>query len=87
MILQKIPHQLYYLLELVALLLGFYIIFFLTGFNFQILALALMLVLYTGIGLIHQKLHHGLRGKIVVEYILVSAVLFAVFLFLNISKF
>ena len=87
MITQKIPHQLYYLLELLALLLGFFIIFFSSGFYFQILSLVVLLVLYTTIGLIHQKIHHYLRSKIVVEYILVSAVLFAAFLFLNISKF
>jgi hypothetical protein len=87
MTISKIPHQVYYLLELLALLLGFFIIFFLTNFYLQIFAMVVLLSLYTAIGLIHQKIHHQLKRKIMVEYILVSAVVLTAFLFLNISKF
>ena len=88
MILQRIPHQLYYLLELLALILGFFLVFLLsTNPMLQLLVMAIMLSLYTVIGILHHKIHHEFKRKIVVEYILVSAVLFAAFLFLNISKF
>lgn len=88
MILQRIPHQLYYLLELLALILGFFLVFLLSpNFTLQLLAMGIILSLYTIIGIVHHRLHHVLKSKVVVEYILVSAVLFAAFLFLNISKF
>ncbi len=88
MILQRIPHQLYYLLELSALILGFFLVFLLSpNFMLQLVAMGAMLSLYTIIGVVHHRLHHVLKGKIVIEYILISAVLFAAFLFLNISKF
>ncbi|OGH16550.1 MAG: hypothetical protein A3C30_05170 [Candidatus Levybacteria bacterium RIFCSPHIGHO2_02_FULL_40_18] len=88
MILERIPHQLYYLLELLALTLGFFLVFLLsTNFILQLLTIGIMLSLYTLIGIVHHKIHHTLKLKVVVEYILVSAVLFAAFLFLNISKF
>lgn len=88
MILQRIPHQVYYLLELLALILGFFLIFLLSpNFTLQLFVAGIMLSLYTIIGILHHKLHHALKQKVVLEYILVSAVLFAAFLFLNISKF
>ena len=88
MIFQIIPHQLYYLLELLALILGFILVFLLsTSFILQLLTMAIMLSLYTAIGILHHKIHHAFKRKVVVEYILVSAVIFAAFLFLNISKF
>ena len=88
MILQRVPHQLYYLLELLALILGFFLVVLLSpNFTLQLLAMGIMLSLYTVIGILHHRLHHVLKTKVVVEYILVSAVLFSAFLFLNVSKF
>lgn len=87
MTLKNIPHQFYYLLELGVLLSGFFLIFLLSfSFLFQLAALLLVLVFYSILGIFHHKLHHTLKAKIVIEYVLVSAVLLAVFLLLNIGK-
>lgn len=84
---RRIPHQLYYVIELLVLLAGFFIIFLLSySFRLQALALVIILAAYTVLGIIHHKVHHALRAKIVVEYVLVSLVIWAVFLFLNIGK-
>lgn len=80
----KIPHQLYYLIELIVLLAGFYIIFLLSyNFYLQGLALFLVLVFYTVLGIFHHEVHHTLKRKIVIEYILISLMILAVFIFMN----
>lgn len=87
MTLRNIPHQFYYLLELGVLLSGFFLIFLLSfSFLFQLAALLLVLVFYSILGIFHHKLHHALKARIVIEYILISTVILASFLFLNISK-
>lgn len=83
----KIPHQLYYLIEMLFLIGGFMLVSMVSNFNIKVLGMGLVLVLYALIGIFHHKLHHNLKGKVMVEYILVSAVIFAIFLFLNIYKF
>ncbi len=85
--LAKIPHQFYYILELLVLTLGFFLII-IVSFNLylQTISLISVLIIYSLLGLLHHVLHHTLRRKIVVEYILVSAVIFTAFIFLNIGK-
>ena len=83
----KIPHGLYYLFELIVLLIGFFIIFLLSSnFYYQALTLALVLIFYSTLGILHHGLQHTLRRKIVIEYILISLVLLAVFIFLHVNK-
>lgn len=87
MILKKIPHQFYYFFELTVLSSGFFIIFLLSyNLYLQAATLGLILSFYSLLGIVHHKIHHALRRKIVIEYILVSTVIFAVFIFLNIGK-
>ncbi len=87
MILRRIPHQFYYIFELGLLMSGFFLIFLLSYNTFlQAITLIIVLIFYSLLGIVHHKIHHALRGKIVIEYILVSTVIFAVFLFLNIAK-
>ena len=77
----------YYFVELVVLILGFLSIYFLSyDTKLQEKVLILVLIFYSAIGIFHHKLHHTLRLKIVVEYILVSILVFACFLFLNTGK-
>lgn len=85
--LTRIPHQFYYILELLVLTLGFFLIV-IVSFNlyFQAISLISVLIIYSLLGLLHHALHHTLRRKIVVEYILVSAVIFTAFIFLSIGK-
>ena len=88
MIFQKIPHQLYYLLELTALFLGFFLVFlFSPNLILQFIIMFVMLSLYAIIGALHHRIHHTLRRRVMVEYILISLLIFAIFLFLNIDKF
>lgn len=81
----KLPHQVYYLIELLILLGGFYIVYRLSGdYNLQEWVFIGVLAAYTLFGIYHHKLHHTLRVKIVVEYILVSTLILACFLMLHI---
>lgn len=83
----NIPHQFYYLLELAVLLSGFFLIYlFSFSFIFQLLTLILVLIFYSGLGILHHRLHHALAMRIVIEYILISLVIMASFLFINTGK-
>lgn len=64
-----------------ALLLGFKLPIYT-----QFWVLGLVLLLYIIIGLVHHGKHHDVNEKVVLEYILVSALVFALFVFLNISR-
>lgn len=52
----------------------------------QFLVLALLLIFYIVIGLLHHSKHRDINTKVVLEYILVSTLVFALFVFLNISR-
>lgn len=52
----------------------------------QFWVLGLILVLYMVIGLFHHGKHRDINTKVVLEYILVSVLIFALFVFLNISR-
>lgn len=49
--------------------------------------LAAILITYMVLGLIHHGKDHDITTHVVLEYILVSALVFALFVFLNISRF
>lgn len=84
---KPMSHGLYYILELTILLAGFYLVYLLSyDFRLQIINLAFVLLIYSLIGMWHHKSHHSLKSKIVVEYLLVSILIFACFLFLNAGK-
>ncbi|HVZ67115.1 MAG TPA: hypothetical protein VG917_02535 [Patescibacteria group bacterium] len=81
---RKVPHTLYYVIELIVLLSGFFSVYMLSfNFRLQEITLAIVLLFYALIGIFHHKLHHDLRRKIVIEYVLVSILIFACFLFLS----
>ena len=80
-------HVLLYFLEFGVLCLGF--AFLLTvNLNFfrQIITLSVILTSYVLIGLLHHGTHHDITVKVVLEYILISALLLALFVFLNITR-
>jgi hypothetical protein len=84
---KKISHSIYYLIELVVLVAGFFVTYLLSfNFKLQEVMLAIVLVFYTLIGIVHHSSHHTLKRKIVIEYVLISILIFAVFIFLNTSK-
>ena len=83
----RLPHYVYYLLELLVLFVGFFLVYiFSPNHVLQEGALITVLALYTLIGILHHKLHHNLRLKIVIEYAMVAILIFATYLFLNIGK-
>lgn len=87
MMLKNIPHQSYYFLELGVLFSGFFLIFLLSyDFLLQTVVLFFVLLTYCVLGIFHHKLHHALGSRIVIEYILISLVIMASFLFINTGK-
>jgi hypothetical protein len=82
----KLPHHVYYVAELFVLLSGFYIVYLL-AYNpgMQKIALVIILLFYASFGIFHHKIHHTLRTRIVIEYLLISTLLFACYLFLSIG--
>jgi len=80
-------HGIYYLLEFLMLLFGFVVIYLLPSFLLKTILLLVLLVFYIALGIIHHKMHHSFHKKIVIEYILVSAVILAAFVFVNIGRF
>lgn len=80
-------HLAIYIIEFVIIGGGFS---FLLAFNppiySQFIVMFLILTLYIGVGLFHHNRHHDMHLKVVLEYILVSAVIFALFIFLNIGR-
>ncbi len=52
----------------------------------QLFILTIILLAYIVIGVVHHGKHHDIHPKVVLEYILVSALVFALFVFLNISR-
>lgn len=83
----KKNHGILYLTEFCVLGAGFSLILALNlHFSMQVFILLSILLLYCGIGLFHHSKHRDITTKVVLEYILISAILFALFIFLNISK-
>ncbi len=81
----KKHHGFYYFAELLVILVGFFSIYMLRyDFILQEITLILVLVIYSILGILHHSLHHNLRLKIVIEYTLISILIFACFKFLNI---
>lgn len=77
----------FYLLELIAVG-GAFILLLTIDFSFaeQIGIMVGALVVYAGAGILHHHLHHTLHIKVVMEYVLISFLAFAIFIFLNIVR-
>lgn len=84
---KKKHHIFLYFFEFGLLGLGF--AFLLTtqmAFVYQLLTLGFILASYVLIGLMHHNSHHDITTKVVLEYILISAVICALFIFLNVTR-
>jgi len=80
-------HTLLYLVEFLIIGGGFALILTMPlTFYTQLFVLGAVLFLYIAIGLMHHRTHHDIGVKVVLEYILVSALIFALFVFLNITR-
>lgn len=81
----KKHHGFYYFAELLVILCGFFSLYMLRGdFMLQQVTLITVLIIYALMGILHHALHHTLRIRIVVEYVIISILVFACFLFLKI---
>lgn len=83
----KRHHGLLYVIEFFIIGSGF--AFLLTvplPFYSQLFVITLILCLYMLVGLLHHRTHHDINIKVVLEYILISALVFALFIFLNIAR-
>lgn len=74
----------YYFLETIILTLGFFTLYMFpfAGVN-QVFAMGVLVLGYAFMGIIHHVLDHDIHPKIVLEYILIGSLVFALFLFLR----
>lgn len=78
----------YYAIELLILLLGYaLILFFSFDFSVQMMFLFITLLFYITFGLLRHQAERDLHTSVVIEYILISSIILASFVFLNISRF
>lgn len=83
----KQRHILLYLLEFAIIGGGFAILLnFKMPFYNQLYVVFGILMIYAIIGVVHHGKHHDIHPKVVLEYILVSTLILALFVFLNISR-
>lgn len=80
-------HILFYILE-VALIVGTFLIILTLGLTLwnEIALLSSMLLGYIVLGILHHRIHHDIKGRVVLEYILVSVLVLSLYLFLNITR-
>lgn len=80
-------HHAYYLFELIMLLVGFIVLaVFSFAVTIQLLILIFIVVFYMTFGFVHHFINHDLHPKIVLEYVLISALVLGAFLFLNAGR-
>lgn len=78
-----IHHTLYYFLELLVLLLGFFLISLYPNWIIKFSLLGVVLLIYMLLGFVHHKIHHDLKAKIVIEYTLISIIILVGFVLVN----
>lgn len=76
-------HTLYYIFETVILGFGFFVVFLSKNVYDKALALFILVMAYIVIGVVHHKMKHDINLKIVLEYVLIGALVFSVFLLLK----
>lgn len=80
-------HSYLYLIEFLIIGGGFAVMLALDlNFYTQLIMMVIILVLYVFLGLLHHGKHHDIHPKVVLEYILISVLIFALFIFINITR-
>jgi len=76
-------HLFYYLTMIAVLIIGLLLV---TNYQqqkqMQMMTVVVLGVVYAGWGIIHHKIHHSLRPRIVLEYVAVAALGIAAILFI-----
>ncbi len=77
-------HINYYAVEALILGLGFFAVYLLSSSVFaQTILMVVLLFGYATMGMIHHSLKHDITVKVVLEYILISILVFSLFLFVR----
>lgn len=76
----KDKHTLYYIFETILLGIGFFIVYLNGNVYIQGVLLLVLLMVYVMVGVVHHRLTHDITVKIMLEYVLISALVFSVFL-------
>lgn len=76
-------HINYYLIEVLILGLGFFIIYMLDSFTYQIAGVFAVVSLYICMGVLHHYLHHDMHRRIMLEYTIISILVVSLFIFLK----
>lgn len=83
----KFHHNAYYFYQFLVFLLGFcFMYIFRDAVALQFMMLVFVLLSYIVLGFLHHQLNHDLKEKIVIEYILISSIVLASFLFFNAGR-
>lgn len=80
-------HIFFYILE-VILILGTFLVILILGLSLweEVALLGGMLLSYIVLGILHHRSHHDIKGRVVLEYLLVSILVLSMYLFLNITR-
>lgn len=82
-----VHHTIFYMFEIVIVGGGLFVLLALNlPFLKQLFVLSLILAGYVILGIIHHKLIRDVKLKIVLEYVLISLLIFAAFIFVNVNK-
>jgi hypothetical protein len=76
----KSRHTLYYIFESIILGFGLFMVFLAGNVYDQILMLFILISVYITTGAVHHKMTHDINPKIVLEYVLIGALVFSIFL-------
>lgn len=77
-------HLNYYIIETFILGIGFFGISMLSGsVQTQAMLMAAVVAVYMIMGIVHHQLKHDIHPKIVLEYVIIGALVFAIFVFLK----
>ncbi len=81
---KKNMHLNYYAIESLILGLGFFAVYLLSSSVFaQTIFVVVLLFSYAVMGMIHHYLKHDINIKVVLEYVLISILVFSLFLFVR----
>lgn len=75
-------HLNYYIIETFILGFGFFVLYaFSFPLKYQAFFVLGLVIIYSSMGIIHHRLMHDIHPRIVLEYILISLLVLAIFIF------
>lgn len=84
---KNLSHHTYYFSQFSMLVLGFFLILlFSYDISIQFMILIFILLSYITLGFVHHRIDHTFSAKIVIEYVLISSLVLAGFVFFNLGR-